>query len=128
MKYILLLGRVLFSSIFLVKSLCHFSGQAIEHAVSKGVPMAPLLVPLAGMIAFLGGLSVLLGYKARLGAWLLVLFLLPTAFIMHPFWGAEDFYSAMMEQYCFMKNMSLLGAALMIAYFGSGPLSLEKSS
>jgi uncharacterized membrane protein YphA (DoxX/SURF4 family) len=28
----------------------------------------------------------------------------------------------------FMKNVALLGAALMIAHFGSGPLSLDRAS
>jgi putative oxidoreductase len=91
-----------------------------------GVPAASVLVPLSGIIALLGGLSILLGYKAKIGAWLLVIFLVPTAFMMHKFWAAEDGFASMMQHYCFMKNMSLLGASLMIAYFGSGPLSLSK--
>ena len=126
MKYIFLFGRILFSSIFLIKSLEHFSPKMIDRVASMGVPMASILVPIAGIIAFLGGLSILLGYKAKLGAWLLVIFLLPTTFIVHKFWDSKDFFTNMMHQYCFFKNISLLGAALMISYFGSGPLSLDK--
>lgn len=126
MRYVFLLGRVLFSSIFLIKSLEHFSQGMIGRAANMGVPMASLLVPIAGIIAFLGGLSILLGYRAKVGAWLLVIFLLPTTFMIHNFWVSTDFFSNMMHQYCFFKNLSLLGAALMIAYFGSGPLSLDK--
>lgn len=126
MKIILLIGRVLFSLIFIIKSLEHFSPRMVDHAVEMGVPMASFLVPIAGIIAFLGGISILLGYKAKIGAWLLVIFLLPTAFAMHKFWQSGDAFSLMMQQYCFFKNVSMLGAALMIAYFGSGPLSLDK--
>jgi putative oxidoreductase len=126
MKYILLLGRILFSLIFLIKSLEHFSGKMIDHAAGMGVPMASVFVPLAGLIALLGGLSILLGYKAKVGAWLLVIFLLPTTFMMHRFWHATDSFSIMMHQYCFLKNLSMLGAALMISYFGSGPMSLDR--
>ncbi|MBS0627502.1 MAG: DoxX family protein [Verrucomicrobia bacterium] len=125
MKYIFLLGRILFSSIFLIKSLEHFSKEMITHATHAAVPMPSLLVPIAGIIAFLGGLSILLGYRAKVGAWLLVIFLLPTTFMIHRFWVSTDFFSNMMHQYCFFKNLSLLGASLMIAYFGSGPLSLD---
>lgn len=126
MKYIFLLGRFFFSTVFLVKSLEHFSSRMINHAADMGVPMAPLLVPIAGVIAFLGGLSILLGYKAKIGAWLLVIFLLPTTFVIHNFWSTKDFFENMMHQYCFFKNISLLGAALMVSYFGSGPLSLDE--
>lgn len=124
MKLLVLLGRILFSSIFIVKGLHHFSNTCMQHAATHDV--SPTFVSVAGVIAFLGGISILFGYKARIGAWLIILFLLPTTFMMHPFWNSQDFYPATMEQLCFMKNLSLLGAALLIAYFGSGPMSLEK--
>ncbi len=126
MKYVVLLGRVLFSSIFIMKSFHHFSAGSIDYAVSMGVPMPSLLVPIAGILSLLGGLSILLGYKARIGAWILVVFLLPVTFIMHKFWEVQDGHFVMMQHFCFMKNLSMLGAVLMIAYFGSGPLSLCK--
>lgn len=126
MNYIFLLGRVLFSSIFLIKATHHFSGLALDHAIARGVAGAEFLVPLAGILCLLGGLSVLLGYKAKKGAWLLVLFLVPTTFMMHPMWEEQTTYVNMMEQFCFLKNFSLIGAALMITYFGSGPMSLDK--
>jgi putative oxidoreductase len=125
-KYVLLLGRVLFSAIFILKSFENFSPKMIDHASHMGVMMAPFLVPLAGIIALLGGLSILLGYKARWGAWLLVIFLIPTTLAMHKFWQTQDPFAHMMHHYCFWKNLSMLGAALMITYFGTGPLSLDK--
>lgn len=126
MGYVFLLGRILFSTIFLLKSFDHFSPKMISHMAGMGVPMASILVPIAGIMALLGGLSILLGYKAKVGAWLLVIFLLPVTFMVHRFWDSKDFFSNMMHQYCFFKNISLLGAALMISYFGSGPLSLDR--
>ncbi len=125
MNYVFLIGRIFFSSIFLVKSLGHFSPAMIEHATQMGVPAASILVPLSGLLAFLGGLSILLGYKVKVGSLLLILFLLPTTFMMHKFWLTDDFFANMMHQYCFFKNLSLLGAVLMISYFGTGPLSLD---
>ena len=126
MKYIVLLGRVLFSYIFIMKSFHHFSSHSIDYATSHGVFLPVILVPLAGVLSLLGGLSILLGYKARIGAWLLVIFLIPVTFIMHRFWEVKDGHLVMFQHFCFMKNVSMLGAVLMIAYFGSGPLSLSQ--
>jgi putative oxidoreductase len=125
-KYVLLLGRAFFAYIFIVKAFHHFAGESVAHAESMGVPMAQFLVPFSGVLTLLGGLSILLGYKARVGAWLLIVFLVPITFIMHPFWEMQDGHIVLLHTYCFMKNLSLIGTCLMIAYFGSGPLSLSK--
>ena len=125
MKYIVLIGRILFSLIFLMSVPNHFSAPAVEYATSKGVLMPGVLVPLAGILILIGGLSVLLGYKAKWGAWLLVLFLIPVSFWMHDFWNIADPMMRQMQMINFMKNMSLLGGSLIIAFFGSGPLSLD---
>src|SRR5438128_9381773 len=103
----------------------HFSPAYIGYAAQQGVPAAGLLVPLSGVIATLGGLSVTLGYKAKLGAWLLVLFLVPVTLMMHNFWAVTDPMMRGMQIALFMKNVSMLGAALLITHFGSGPLSLD---
>jgi len=62
------------------------------------------------------------------GALLLVLFLVPVTFTMHNFWAVQDPMMALMQQAMFMKNLSMLGGALLIAYFGSGPASLDRRS
>jgi putative oxidoreductase len=90
MKYLVLLGRFLYSLIFLSAILHHFSKEAIQYGASAGVPMASILVPLSGILAFLGGLSILLGYKARTGAWLIIVFLIPVSFTMHNWWTITD--------------------------------------
>ncbi len=82
-------------------------------------------MPAAAVIAIFGGVSILLGYYARVGAWLLVLFLVPVTLMLHNFWAVKNPTLAQTEQIMFMKNMSMLGGALLIAYFGSGPLSLD---
>jgi putative oxidoreductase len=120
-----LAGRVLYAAIFLLAAPNHFSERGIGYAATEGVPMPNFFVPLAGILALLGGLSVLLGYRAKFGAWLLVLFLVPVTLIMHRFWGLDDPQIAQMQMLNFLKNVGLLGAALLIAYFGAGPLSLD---
>jgi uncharacterized membrane protein YphA (DoxX/SURF4 family) len=67
----------------------------------------------------------LLGYKTRWAAWLLVVFLIPVNFMMHPFWSITDPMQQQMMMAFFMKDLSMTGAALLIAYFGAGPVSLD---
>ena len=125
MKSLVLLGRILYSSIFVMASLGHFTPGTIGYAAAQGVPLAAIAVPLSGVLALLGGLSVALGYKARWGAWLLVLFLVPVTVMLHNFWAVTDPAMAQMQQIMFMKNLSMLGGAVLISYFGAGPLSLD---
>ncbi|MCI0329498.1 MAG: DoxX family protein [candidate division Zixibacteria bacterium] len=125
MNYIVPLGRILFSLIFITAGLGHFSKATIGFAASQGVPLASIAVPFSGVLALLGGLSVALGYKARWGALLLAAFIVPVTVMMHKFWGLADPMAAQMQQIMFMKNVTMLGGALLIAYFGTGPLSLD---
>ena len=78
-----------------------------------------------GLLALAGALSILLGYRAKIGAWLLVLFLVPVTLAMHNFWAVHDPMMMQIQMGMFMKNVSILGGALLIAHFGAGPLSLD---
>jgi putative oxidoreductase len=124
-KYAVLAGRQLFSAIFIIASARHFSPQTIDAAAWHGVPLPGLLVPLSGIIALIGGLSVLFGFQTRLGAGLLVIFLVPVTLVMHNFWSVSDPMTHQIETAMFMKNVTMLGGALVISYFGAGPLSLD---
>jgi len=125
LKLLVPLGRILFSLIFIVGGIGHFTNpQTVGYAAAQGVPMPSVLVPLAGLLAIAGGLSVLLGYKAKVGAWLLVLFLVPVTLTMHNFWAVTDPQMRMMQMVNFQKNLAMLGGAFLITYFGSGPYSL----
>jgi putative oxidoreductase len=122
---VVVLGRFLFALIFLMAGANHFNKQTIGYAASQGVPWAAVAVPLSGMVAIVGGLSILLGYRAKLGAWLIVLFLVPVSLMMHKFWTVTDPMMAQIQMILFMKNVSMLGGALLISQFGAGPFSLE---
>ncbi len=126
MKYVPLLGRILLSYIFISSGLKHFLSQTIQYGASAGVPAASILVPLAGIIAIAGAVLIILGYKARFGAWLLVIFLVPVTLIMHRFWSVQDPMQHQIQHTMFLKNMSMLGGALILTWFGSGPLSLDE--
>jgi putative oxidoreductase len=125
MNLMVLFGRIFYAAVFLISVPGLFSESTIRYAASQGVPAAEVFVPLAGIIELLGGVSILIGYRAKEGALLIVLFLAPVTLMLHKFWNIADPAAAALQQVHFLKNLSLLGAALLIAYFGSGPLSLE---
>ena len=124
-RYAVVPGRILFSAVFILASIGLFSRQSIDEAAQQRVPLATFAVPLSGLIALAGGLSVLLGCGARLGAWLLVLFLVPVTIQLHNFWAVTDPTMAQIQQIMFMKNLSMMGGALLIAHFGAGPMSID---
>jgi putative oxidoreductase len=121
---VVFLGRLLFVLIFLMAGFTHFSRQTIGFAASQGVPVASLLVPASGVIALVGSLSILFGYRAKLGAWFIALFLIAVT-PLHKFWGIPDPMMQQMQMVMFMKNIAMLGGALLITQFGSGPWSLD---
>lgn len=124
-RYLAPLGLALFVAIFLIAGPAHFTQADIGYAAQAGVPWPGVLVPLSGVLAMLGALSVLVGYRAKLGAWALVVFLAPVTVMMHNFWSVQDPMMAQMQQAMFLKNVSMLGGALLIAYLGAGPVSLD---
>jgi putative oxidoreductase len=122
---VVVLGRFSFALIFLMAGANHFNRQTIGYAASQGVPLASIAVPLSGVLAIAGGLSILLGYRAKLGAWLIALFLVPVTLMMHKFWTVQDPMMAQIQMILFMKNVAMLGGALLISQFGAGPFSLD---
>jgi putative oxidoreductase len=122
---VVVLGRFLYTLIFLVAGSNHFSKQTIAFSASQGVPLASIAVPLSGVLAIAGGLSILLGYRAKLGAWLIVVFLIPVTLMLHKFWAVQDPMMAQIQMILFMKNVAMLGGALLISQFGAGPFSLD---
>jgi putative oxidoreductase len=121
-------GRVALATIFILSAV----GNKIPNfsAVSgfmgaKGVP-APQLM-LVGAIAFLlvGGVSVVVGYKARVGAFLLLVFLALATYYFHDFWRLSDPKEQQEQTIQFMKNLSMMGAMLFIMANGAGAWSLD---
>lgn len=122
MDVVVLIGRVLFAGLFLGSAVGHLTqtDAMAGYAQAKGVPSARFAVLATGVLLLAGGAMVLLGVWADLGALLLVVFLLPTAVMMHPPWKVSDPQERQAEQTQFMKNVALAGAALMLfAFFAS---------
>jgi putative oxidoreductase len=122
-----IIGRVLLCAIFLSDALFdkipHFHDTA-KMMASHEIPFPP--VALAGAIALLvaGSLSIISGYRARLGAALLLIFLAAVTYYFHDFWTIADPKLREMQMIQFMKNLAMMGAMLMIVANGAGPMSI----
>ncbi len=123
MDILLVIGRVLFALIFINSGIAHLTklNDMTGYAKFKKVPAAKLAVIVTGLMLIIGGLYIVFGVYADLGALLLALFLVPTAFMMHNFWTIQDPQAKQGEMINFFKNLSLAGAALIIfVLVGSG--------
>src|SRR5680860_1126718 len=126
MDAVFLIGRILFAPVFIASGVVAHLAQrkpTAEYAKAVGAPAPEVTVPLTGVMILLGGLW------ADVGAILLVLFLVPTTFIMHAFWKEEDPQAEQMQMAMFMKNTALTGGALIVlflydAYGDDAPVSL----
>lgn len=122
-----LAGRILLSLIFLnsgIGKIFTFAKTA-GFMASKGMPMANVLLVGAIVFEIVGALMIILGYKARVGAVLLIVFLIPTTFIFHNFWAIADVAKRTPEMISFMKNITIMGGLLIVFSQGSGPYSLD---
>ncbi len=117
-----LIGRVLISAIFLVAGVEKILQPAAtqQHMAQYGMPLTGLFLVIAIIFEVVGGLSILLGYKARWGAIALIIFLIPATLIFHT--NFSDQTQVIMS----MKNLAIIGGLFMVAYFGPGPLSLDQ--
>lgn len=117
MKTAFLLGRVLFGGFFLQSALQHFKEHKnyAPYAASKGIPNPEPAVIGSGVALAIGGASILLGIKPKVGAAALIGFLALTSVVMHDYWNSSDAADRQNNKINFSKNLALLGAALALA-------------
>ncbi len=122
-----LLGRLMIATIFLMSAVGNkipkFNDVA-TYMASEGVPLPQVM--LAGAIVFLiaGSLSVIAGFKIRLGAALLLVFLVLATYYFHDFWKFEG-QEQQLQMIQFMKNLSLMGTMVFLIANGAGAMSLD---
>jgi len=130
MDTVLLIGRIIVGVYYLFNAANHFNlfGQTdglVGWASSKGVPQAKALVFVAGILLTIAGLSILTGILPLVGVIALVLFFIPVTYKMHNFWVETDGMAKWNQIHQFIKNVALLGSALMfLAIPTPWPLSI----
>ena len=120
-------GRVLLAALFILSGFAKIGGFAgtAGYMASKGLPMPQVLLVLTILIELGGGLMIAIGYKARWVALAFFLWLIPVTFVFHPFWGI-DAAQVQNQMNHFMKNVSIMGAMLLLFAFGPGAYSLDR--
>ena len=91
----------------------------------RGLFAIPFLLYIAAFMELIGALSLILGYKTKWGAGLLIIFLIPVTLLMHNFWAAPE-EAFKLEMIHFMSNLSILGGLLYVVAAGPGKLSLDE--
>jgi uncharacterized membrane protein YphA (DoxX/SURF4 family) len=112
----LLIGRLLFGGLFVYNGLNHFRNRAamVGYTQFKGVPAPAAAVVASGVWLLAGGLSIVLGVRPRMGALMIMIFLLAVTPMMHNYWAVTDENQRLNDFINFQKNAALLGAALML--------------
>jgi putative oxidoreductase len=111
-----LVGRILLCGIFVpaaISKALSWDGNA-AYMASRGIPLVPVLLPLALAIEAVGTLCLLLGWRARIAATVMAVYLVPVTFACHTLLGTE-----------FLKNAAIVGGLILIAVHGPGRLSLD---
>jgi len=119
-------GRTLLVLIFLISGfnkIGGFEGTA-GYMESKGIPLASLALVITIIIEIGGAAMIAAGYRARLAAAVIFLWMIPVTFIFHAFWSVPQ--EQMQTQFImFFKNIAMMGGLLLIMGLGSGPKSLK---
>ncbi|MBI2514706.1 DoxX family membrane protein [Candidatus Wolfebacteria bacterium] len=115
-QILFLIGRIIYGGYFLMMGLNHFMKNEMlsGYAASKNIPSPKLAVYLSGLFILLGGLGILVGKYTFWSAILIAVFLILVSFKMHNYWKDEDPNAKMMNMTHFLKNLALLGGALML--------------
>jgi len=117
-----LIGRMLLGQIFIVSALskiANFRGTE-KYMESHHMHAVALWLMIAILVELAGSLSVLTGFRTRMGASVLIIFLFPVTFIFHRDLGDR------LQLIMFMKNMAILGGLFMLLSFGPGKFSVDR--
>lgn len=121
------LGRVAICGIFVLSAvggkIMNFQ-ETVNKMQAEGIPMPN--VALIGAIGFIlvGSLFVVLGFRVRLGAFLLLVFLGLATYYFHDFWKLKG-AAQQAELIHFLKNSSIAGALLFLMANGGGAWSFS---
>lgn len=123
---LLFLGRLCIAAIFISAAINKFLNYdaTVAFMSTKGLPNIPLLLFLAAFVELIGGLSLVLGYKARWGALILMIFLGITTYLFHDFWNIQG-EGRDLQMIMFLKNLAIFGGLIYVLACGAGCLACD---
>jgi len=124
-----LIGRILISVIFLLSGYGKLTsfGASAAFLASKHFPIPSAMVAGAVIVELIGGLCLVFGFQARIVAFIMFLYLIPTTLIFHNFWALQGAARGD-NQIHFLKNIAIMGGLLMVSAYGPGKLSVDGRS
>jgi putative oxidoreductase len=125
-RYGTLAARLLICQIFLISGIMKVldpAGTAAQME-ERGMILVPFFLWAAAAEEVGGGLALLLGFKTRLAALALLLFLIPVTLTFHNFWTYPP-EEQKMQAINFMHNLTLMGGLVLVMTVGAGPLSID---
>ncbi|MFZ0634524.1 MAG: DoxX family protein [Candidatus Acidiferrales bacterium] len=124
-RYTMLFARILLSVVFLVSGTLKIVGfnTMVGYAAAVGLPLPAVSLAIAAAIELIGGVMLLTGYKARVAAWVLFAYLIPTTLLFHHFWAIRG-PEQLTQMVNFLKNLAIMGGLLVVTSAGPGRLSL----
>lgn len=120
-----LIGRILLVLIFLksgIGKIENFDATAQLMAKNGIAPYTNFFLVGAIFFELVGSITIILGYFARFGAVLLLIFLIPTTLIFHDVFVANPSQGIMVN---FMKNVGIFGGLLVLLAVGAGRFSFD---
>jgi len=121
-SYLPALARVLMSGLFVWEGVLQLRDPAstADYFASLDIPMPDVAVWVSIAVHLLGGLAILVGFKTRWAAAVLLLLCLGTAFGVHlPAHDTENMIH-------FYKNLAMAGGFLYVIAFGAGAISFDE--
>jgi len=124
-----LAARVALAAIFIwsgADKLFFHTAQTAGYMAAYHVPFASALVYPVGLVEFVGGILLAVGYRTKAAAAALALFTVAATAVFHAFWAVPA-DQALMQSIHFMKNLAILGGLLHVIAYGSGRLALQRA-
>jgi len=120
------LARAMLAATFIISAVRHLThwSVALDEMAGDAMPRSSLLLIGSVALRLAGGLSVLLGFRARSGAALLLVFVVPAAFLAHDFWMMPEARRTH-EAVEFLNNMAIAAGALLVVLNGAGAWSID---
>ncbi len=119
-------GRAALALIFILSGVQKIGGYAATQGYMDFMGVPGGLLPLVIAVELGAGIALLLGWQARIAAFLLAGFSVLSGLIFHlvPSFGLEGM-AAQAETIGFLKNVSIAGGLLVVTALGAGPWSLD---
>lgn len=113
------IGRIFLAAIFILSGISKVTNYVGTQGYMEAMGVPGVMLPLVIILEVLGGIAIVVGFKARFVAFLMAGFSVVSAIIFHADFGDQT------QMTMFMKNIAIAGGFLMIVAHGAGAYALD---